>query len=93
MKTEEVVTLPETIEYIVLVKNIPQYAKFKKDRLIDIEGIELIGDNSLTARLYLRQLASMYNKHKYERLDCQHFLIQLLFGHIRKSIFNRCHII
>lgn len=26
-------------------------------------------------------------------VDCQHFLIQLLFGHIRKSIFNRCHII
>ena len=26
-------------------------------------------------------------------LDCQHFLIQLLFDHIRKSIFNRCHII
>ncbi|GEQ23514.1 hypothetical protein CBU02nite_40200 [Clostridium butyricum] len=31
--------------------------------------------------------------HIINGMDCQHFLIQLLFGHIRKSIFNRCHII
>ena len=26
-------------------------------------------------------------------MDCQHFFIQLLFGHIRNSIFYWCHII
>ncbi|WP_335619276.1 DEAD/DEAH box helicase [Clostridium saccharoperbutylacetonicum] len=68
MKTEDVITLPDTIEYEIPVKNIPEYKKFKKDRLIEIGGIELIGDNSLTNRLYLRQLAGMYNKHKYEKI-------------------------
>lgn len=68
MKTEDVITLPETIHYKIPVKNIPQYKKFKKDRLIEIDGIELVGDNSLTNLLYLRQLAGMYNKNKYEKI-------------------------
>ncbi|MFW2490997.1 SNF2-related protein [Clostridium chromiireducens] len=68
MKTEEVITLPDTIDYEIKIKNIPEYQKFKKDRLIEIEEIELVGDNSLTNLLYLRQLAGMYNKHKYEKI-------------------------
>lgn len=68
MKTEDVITLPDTIHYEIKVKNIPEYKRFKKDRLIEIDGVELIGDNSLTARLYLRQLAGMYNKYKYEKI-------------------------
>jgi SNF2 family DNA or RNA helicase len=68
MKTEDVITLPETIPYEIKIKNIPQYKKFKKDRLIEIEEIELVGDTSLTTMLYLRQLAGMYNKHKYEKI-------------------------
>jgi SNF2 family DNA or RNA helicase len=68
MKTEDVITLPEIIENEIKIKNIPQYAKFKKDRLIEIDEIELVGDTSLTNMLYLRQLAGMYNKHKYEKI-------------------------
>ena len=68
MKTEDVITLPETIENEIKIKNIPQYLKFKKNRLIKIDEIELIGDTSLTRMLYLRQLAGMYNKHKYEKI-------------------------
>lgn len=68
MKTEDVITLPETLQYEIKIKNIPQYKKFKKDRLIEIEEIELVGDTSLTTMLYLRQLAGMYNKHKYEKI-------------------------
>lgn len=68
MKTEDVITLPETLQYEIKIKNIPQYAKFKKDRLIEIDEIELVGDTSLTTMLYLRQLAGMYNKHKYEKI-------------------------
>lgn len=68
MKTEEVITLPETIEHEIKVKNIPMYAKFKKDRVVNINGDELVGDTSLTKLLYLRQLAAMYNKYKYEKL-------------------------
>lgn len=68
MKTEEVINLPEIIPYEIKIKNIPQYTKFKKDRLIEIEGNELVGDTSLTKLLYLQQLAGMYNKHKYEKI-------------------------
>ncbi|NOW08076.1 DEAD/DEAH box helicase [Clostridium beijerinckii] len=68
MKTEEVIELPEVIPYEIKVKNIPQYKKFKKDRLIEIEENELVGDTSLTKLLYLRQIAAMYNKNKYEKV-------------------------
>ncbi|WP_080696965.1 SNF2-related protein [Clostridium beijerinckii] len=68
MKTEEVIELPEVIPYEIKIKNIPQYKKFKKDRLIEIEENELVGDTSLTKLLYLRQLAAMYNKNKYEKI-------------------------
>lgn len=68
MKTVDVIELPETISYEIKTKNIPQYARFKKDRLIEIEGSELVGDTSLTKLLYLRQLAGMYNKNKYEKV-------------------------
>lgn len=68
MKTEDVIELPETIEYELKIKNIPQYERFKKDRLIEIEGNELVGDTSLTKLIYMRQLAAMYNKNKYEKV-------------------------
>ncbi|NMF06556.1 SNF2-related protein [Clostridium beijerinckii] len=68
MKTEEVIELPEVIPYEIKIKNIPQYKKFKKDRLIEIEENELVGDTSLTRLLYLRQLAAMYNKNRYEKV-------------------------
>lgn len=68
MKTEDVIKLPETIQYEIKIKNIPQYKRFKEDRLIEIEGSELVGDTSLTKLLYLRQLAAMYNKNKYEKI-------------------------
>ncbi|WP_297420540.1 DEAD/DEAH box helicase [Clostridium sp.] len=68
MKTEDVIELPETIEYKIKVNNIYQYKQFKKNRLIEIEGNELVGDTSLTKLLYLRQLAGMYNKNKYEKI-------------------------
>ena len=67
-KTEDVFDLPEQIEKTVLIESTPSYKKFKKDRLITIDGIELVGDTSLTKMLYLRQLASQYNKNKLEAL-------------------------
>lgn len=68
MRTEDVISLPDTIENEIEIKNIPQYKAFAKDRLVEILGNELVGDTSLTKMLYLRQLAGMYNKHKYEKL-------------------------
>lgn len=68
MKTEDVITLPETIQYDIKIPLIKQYNQFKKDRIIEIEGNELIGDTSLTTMLYLRQLAGMYNHNKYDKI-------------------------
>ena len=68
-KTEEVLELPEQINNIVKVNSTQAYKKFKKNRLVTIDGIELVGDTTLTNMLYQRQLASMYNKNKYEVLQ------------------------
>ena len=68
MKTDEVFELPEQIEQEIKITNTKEYKKFKRDRLITIDGIELVGDTSLTKMLYLRQLASQYNKNKLNQL-------------------------
>ena len=68
-KTEDVFDLPNQIENTVHIENIPQYKKFKKDRIITIDEQELIGETSLTKMLYLRQLASQYNKNKLQALQ------------------------
>lgn len=64
MKTEEVINLPDQTFINVSVPNISEYRKFNKNRLVIIEDKELVGDTSLTRMLYLRQLASQYNKNK-----------------------------
>lgn len=68
MKTEEVFDLPDQVEILITVDSTKEYKKFKKDRLITIESIELVGDTSLTKMLYLRQLASQYNSNKLSAL-------------------------
>ena len=68
MKTEEVLELPKQNFINISVPNTSDYRKFKKNRLITIEDNELVGDTSLTRLLYLRQLASQYNKNKLSAL-------------------------
>ena len=68
MKTEEVLELPEQQFININVANTSDYKKFKKHRLITVEDKELVGDTSLSKMLYLRQLASQYNKHKLAAL-------------------------
>lgn len=68
MKTEEAINLPEQMENTIYIKNTEEYRKFKKDRIVNIENMTLVGDTSLTKLLYLRQLASQYNKNKLEAL-------------------------
>ncbi|SKA86832.1 Helicase conserved C-terminal domain-containing protein [Clostridium sp. USBA 49] len=68
MKTEEVFDLPEQIETLVSVANTAEYKKFKKDRVITIDGETLAGDTALTKLLYLRQLTSIYNLNKHQVL-------------------------
>lgn len=64
MKTEDVIDLPEQIDNVIRVESTKEYKKFVKNRVIEIEGKELVGDMSLTKMLYQRQLASQYNTNK-----------------------------
>lgn len=68
MKTDEVFDLPEQIHNTIRVENIPEYRRFRKDRIIKINDTELVGDTTLTRMLYERQLCGQYNKHKLQAL-------------------------
>lgn len=67
MKTEEAIELPEQIDNVIKVENTKEYKQFKKDRIVTVDKL-LVGDTSLTRLLYLRQLASQYNKNKLQAL-------------------------
>lgn len=69
MKTDEVISLPDQTFINISVPITTEYKKFKRNRLIEVEGKELVGDTSLTRMLYLRQLASQYNKNKLSALN------------------------
>lgn len=66
MKTEEVFDLPEQNFISINVPTTKEYRKFKKDRLITVDGIEFVGDSILSYRLYQRQLCSAYNPNKVQ---------------------------
>ena len=66
LKTDEVMDLPEQIFTTVRVPVSKDYRKFRKDRVVEVDGTQLVGDNTLTAMLYERQLCSQYSKDKLE---------------------------
>ena len=67
MKTEEVMNLPEQRFIEVECNNSKAYRRFLKDKVVEVEGKELIGNSSFSMRLALRMLASQYNDNKLER--------------------------
>lgn len=67
MKTEEVIDLPTQNDIKLRCKNTPEYRKFKKHDYVKLKGnFEVVGSNSLTRLLGLRQLASLHNKNKFD---------------------------
>ena len=66
MKTEECFDLPEQTFIKSFVPTTKEYMKFMKDCIITIDGDELVGDTTLTKRLYCRQLCGQYSKYKLE---------------------------
>ncbi|MNW40410.1 hypothetical protein D3C74_175240 [compost metagenome] len=64
MKSEDVLTLPEQVDIPIKIRNTKDYSKFKRHRIITMDGVELVGDTTLKQMLYLRQLAGMYNPGK-----------------------------
>jgi SNF2 family DNA or RNA helicase len=66
MKSEDVFDLPDQIFNKVMIGTSKEYKKFMKNRIIAIDGKELIGDTTLTKRLYARMLCGHYNQNKLE---------------------------
>lgn len=64
MKTEDVLDLPEQNFVPVKVKSAPEYKKFMKQGIVKVEGVELVGDTTLTKLLYARMLCGAYCKEK-----------------------------
>lgn len=64
LKTDEVISLPEQVFSSIYVGVSPEYKRFMKDQIVDVEGETLIGDNKLKMLLYARQLCSTYSKAK-----------------------------
>ena len=66
LKTEDCIDLPAQIDQTVYVPATSKYKVFLKDRIVTIEGEELVGDTTLTKLLYERQLCGQYNQEKLE---------------------------
>lgn len=66
MKTEECFDLPNQTFIEVPVPITKEYKKFKKDSIVTVDGVELVGDTTLTKRLYQRMLCGQYNKNKLQ---------------------------
>lgn len=73
MKTEEVIDLPNQTFVEVKVNNTREYRKFVRDSFIGIEqddiAIELIGDTTLTKKMYARQLCGAYCNDKLQKFE------------------------
>lgn len=66
LKTDEVLDLPEQVEQTVKIPATEEYRTFKKDCIVSVDDLELIGDTVLTKMLYERQLCGVYNTDKLE---------------------------
>jgi SNF2 family DNA or RNA helicase len=64
MKTDEVLELPEQVVTEIEINTSKQYKQFQKICLVEIDGVELVGDTELTKRLYSRQLCGQYSSDK-----------------------------
>ena len=66
LKTENVLSLPEQTFVSIECDTIPAYRKFRKDKVVDIDGRTLIGDTALTQMLYERMICGQFNKSKLD---------------------------
>lgn len=67
MKTEEAIELPEQRFEKVYCQTSQHYKKFMKNKIVEVENKTLVGDTTLTKRLYARQLCGIYSKEKLQR--------------------------
>lgn len=66
MKTDECFDLPQQNVIDIYCKALREYKRFVKDSIVTIGDKELVGDTTLTKRLYERMIASQYNDNKFQ---------------------------
>lgn len=66
MKTDDVFDLPAINENVVKIQSTKEYKQFKKDHIIELGDELLVGDTAATKKMYLRQLAGVYNQNKLQ---------------------------
>lgn len=66
MKTEEVFDLPKINDLVVKITGTKQYNEFTKHHIIEIGEELLVGDTPTAKKLFLRQLAGVYNQNKLQ---------------------------
>lgn len=69
LKTDEVFDLPDQIHQTIKIDITSEYKKFRKDLIVIVDGIELVGDTSFAERLYKRQLCGQYNGNKLDAFE------------------------
>lgn len=68
LKTEEVLDLPEQIFNKITVDTSLDYCSFRHRRVIEIGDKKIVGNTSLTYRLGLREVASIYSEERVDSL-------------------------
>lgn len=69
LKTEDVFSLPSQTFNTITVAPTANYRKFRKNKVVEVDGRTLIGDTTLTELLYCRQLCGAYNPDKINALS------------------------
>lgn len=69
MKSDEVFDLPKQTFIDIKVPTTKDYRKFRKDCIAEVDGVELVGDTTLTKMLYERQLCGHYNDDKLRAFE------------------------
>lgn len=64
LKTEDVFDLPPQTFQDISVPVSSKYKQFVKNKIVEIDGKELVGDTTLTQMLYQRQLCGAYSAEK-----------------------------
>lgn len=64
LKTEDVLDLPEQTFIPIEVKPIAAYNKFVKNRIVQVDDKEIVGDTTFTKLLWERQLCGQFNLNK-----------------------------
>lgn len=69
LKTDEVMDLPEQTFIPVRVDSSKEYKKYKKSSVVNVSGIDLVGDNPLVKLLHERQLCGEFSTDKLDAFE------------------------